>query len=258
MLWVGLQLISQEGDANWLITIKKWLHVGHVGVGENFSIIACNVWRRWWHSRYQIWHETSGIFLPVNIVLYMCGFAWAWTALHGRNASPSGCASFTPQNTCHGPRPLLKLPYWVRTGSACSTEPRARGKTRGRRKMPIGEKNTFVYIWLCIYIYECVQRNHFFHSAILCRLRFRRPNGHSEGESYPTLHWIPGVIGGYVSVARQPLMFVFFCLNDWRVRLEGGGELFCIAPIWHVVDAKANVRTVWNYFVDIAQRPHAV
>ena len=77
-------------------------------------------------------------------VLYTCGFAWAWMALRARNASPSGC---NPQNTCHGPRPGPKLAYWVRASSLCATEPRARGETRGRKeKMPIGEKNTFIYI----------------------------------------------------------------------------------------------------------------
>ena len=42
----------------------------------------------------------------------------------------------------NGTRPGPKHECWVRAGSLCDTEPRARGKTRGqKRKMPMGKKN---------------------------------------------------------------------------------------------------------------------
>ena len=80
-------------------------------------------------------------------IMYVRGFAWAWMALRARNTSPSGRASLNPQSTCHGPRPEPKLLYGVRAGSLCATEPRARGKTRGReRKKCRRVKKTRFYI----------------------------------------------------------------------------------------------------------------
>ena len=73
-------------------------------------------------------------FSPVNNVLCTFGFVWAWMALRARNASPSGGASYTSQRTCHGPRSGPKFAYWVRADSLCAAEPRARGKTRGRKR----------------------------------------------------------------------------------------------------------------------------
>ena len=87
-----------------------------------------------------------------------------------------------------------------------------------------------------------------------CRFSLRRPNGYSRGDSYPSLHWTPGVS----CIARPPLKFALFSSNARRIRLERGEELFCIAPIWHVVDANANARTVLNYLMHFAHRPRAV
>ena len=49
----------------------------------------------------------------------------------------------------HVPRPGPKLAYGVRAGSLCATEPRARGKTRGRkRKNAEGRTKHIIYICL--------------------------------------------------------------------------------------------------------------
>ena len=94
--------------------------------------------------RYHMRRRT--FFQPVNNVLYTCGFAWAWMALRARNACPSGRATCNPQSTCGGPQPGPKL-AWVRASSLCATEPRARGKTRGRKRKKCRRvKNTFIYI----------------------------------------------------------------------------------------------------------------
>ena len=78
---------------------------------------------------------------------YVRGFAWAWMALRVRNPSPGGIATLNPQSTCHGPRPGPKLACGVRAGSLRATEPRARGKTRGRkRKKCRTAKKTHLYI----------------------------------------------------------------------------------------------------------------
>ena len=59
-------------------------------------------------------------------------------------------ASFNPQSTCHGPWPGPKLAYWVRVGSLCATESRARGKTRDRkRKKYRWVKTTHLYFVVC-------------------------------------------------------------------------------------------------------------
>ena len=88
-------------------------------------------------------------FQSVYNVLCTCGFAWAWMALRARNASPGGRATLNPQSTCHGPRPGPKLAYWVRAGSLCATEPRARGKTRGRKRKKCRRvKKTHLYVCL--------------------------------------------------------------------------------------------------------------
>ena len=89
----------------------------------------------WWHSRSQIWNETS-FFYPVR------GFAKAWMALRARNPSPSGLVTLNPQSTWHGPRPGPKLVCGVRAGSLRATEPRAWGKTSRKSK---GPKNTHLY-----------------------------------------------------------------------------------------------------------------
>ena len=68
-------------------------------------------------------------------------------ALRARNPSPRGLATLNPQSTCHGPRPAPKLACGVRAGSMRATEPRARGKTRGRKgKKCQRVKKTHLYI----------------------------------------------------------------------------------------------------------------
>ena len=83
------------------------------------------------------------------LVYYVRGFVCTWMALRARNPSPSGLATLNPQSTCHGTRPGSKLAYGVRVGSLRATEPRARGKPRGRkRKNAEGWKITFVYTYI--------------------------------------------------------------------------------------------------------------
>ena len=84
------------------------------------------------------YHMRRRTFFNRLMMYYVRGFAWALMALRARNASPSGRATFNPQSTCHGARPGPKLAHGVRAGSLYTTEPRARGKTRGRKrkKMP--------------------------------------------------------------------------------------------------------------------------
>ena len=93
--------------------------------------------------RYRMSRRTFFILL----MHYVRGFACTWMALRARNPSPSGLATLNPQSTCHGPRPGPKLAYGVRAGSLHATEPRARGKTRGRkRKKRPTAKTTHFYI----------------------------------------------------------------------------------------------------------------
>ena len=75
------------------------------------------------------------------------GFECTWMALRAQNPSPSGLATSNPQSTCHGPLHGPKLACGVRAGSLRATEPRARGKTRGRkRKKCRTAKKTHLYI----------------------------------------------------------------------------------------------------------------
>ena len=68
--------------------------------------------------------------------------------LRARNAYPRGRATLNPQSTCHGPRSGPKLACGVRAGSLSATEPRARGKTRGRkRKKGEGPKK---HVYICV------------------------------------------------------------------------------------------------------------
>ena len=97
-------------------------------------------------------------FYPVSNVLRTCRFVWAWMALRSRNASLSWRSSLNPESTCHGPRPGPTLAYWVRAGSLRTTEPRARGKTRGRkrkkcRRVKTTHLYTFIYTYTYIYVY---------------------------------------------------------------------------------------------------------
>ena len=62
------------------------------------------------------------------------GFACTWMAPRVGNPSPNGLATLDPQDTCHGPRPGPKPACGIRAGSLRATEPRARGKTRGRKR----------------------------------------------------------------------------------------------------------------------------
>ena len=94
----------------------------------------------------------------VNNALCTWGFAWAWMALRARNPSPSGRATFNPQSTCHGPRPGPKYAYWVCAGSLCAMEPRARGKTRGRKTKKCRRVKKHIYIYNIYNFYEKTKR----------------------------------------------------------------------------------------------------
>ena len=112
--------------------------------GKNFPITKISIfWRLWWHSKPPISRETSDIVLTCT---WVCK---AWVALRAGNPSPSGLATLNRQSTCHGPRPGAKLAHGVRTGSLRATEPRARGKTGGRKiKKCRKVKKTYLYIYI--------------------------------------------------------------------------------------------------------------
>ena len=72
-------------------------------------------------------------------------------ALRARNHSTWGLVTMNPQSTRYGPRSGLNLRRGVRAGSLRATEPRAREKTRGRkRKMSKCQKNTFIHSNICV------------------------------------------------------------------------------------------------------------
>ena len=73
-------------------------------------------------------HEASDILLTCTWVCL------GWMALRGRNPSPSRRATLNLQSTCHGPRSGLKLACGVPAGSMRATDPRARWKSRGRKR----------------------------------------------------------------------------------------------------------------------------
>ena len=77
-------------------------------------------------------------------------FTWVCMGLDGSTCSeslPERTCHFEPHSTCHGPWLGPKLACGVRTGSLRATEPRARGKTRGRkRKRCRRAKKTHIYI----------------------------------------------------------------------------------------------------------------
>ena len=79
------------------------------------------------------------------LMCYVRGFACTWMALRARNPSPSGLATLNPQSTCHGPRPGPKLACGVRAGSLRATEPRARGKTLGRKRKRC-RRDIYIYV----------------------------------------------------------------------------------------------------------------
>ena len=73
-----------------------------------------------------------------------------WLYVRARNPSPRGLATLNPQSTCHRPRPGPKLACGFRAVSPRATEPRARGKTRGRkRKKCRWAKKTHLYLYIC-------------------------------------------------------------------------------------------------------------
>ena len=87
-------------------------------------------------------HEPSDILLTCTRAVGNCftlyqvrGFAWAWMALRDWNHSPWGLATLSPPRasaTDLGQGPNLRP--GVRAGSLCTTESRAREKTRGRKR----------------------------------------------------------------------------------------------------------------------------
>ena len=97
--------------------------------------------------RYRMRRRT--FFQPVNNVV--C--TWVCMGLDGSTCSeclPERTCHFEPPEPCHGPLPGPKLAYWVPAGSLSATEPRARGKTRGRkRKKYRRAKKTLIYMYIC-------------------------------------------------------------------------------------------------------------
>ena len=106
------------------------------------------------------------------------------------------------------------------------------------------------------YIHECDQRNPLI-ALYVAGSTFGVQTDTLEGSFiHPCVEH--QALVGCMSVARPPSKFDFLSSNARRVRVEPGGELFCIAPIWHVVDAKAYVMAVLNYLMQIAHGPRAV
>ena len=82
--------------------------------------------------RYRMSRRTS-----FNLLLYYVrGFAYTWMALRARNPSPKGTCHLEPPEHVPpaGHRPGPTLAPSVRGGSLRATEPRAREKTRGRKR----------------------------------------------------------------------------------------------------------------------------
>ena len=79
-------------------------------------------------------------------------------ALRARNASPSGRATLNPQSTCHGPPPGPKLAHGVREDSLRATEPRARGKTRSRKRKNC-RRATKTHLFKALSCLRCVGNN---------------------------------------------------------------------------------------------------
>ena len=70
---------------------QKYSHVWHVGVGENLFHHPSIFWRRWWHSRFQISHETSDILLTCT---------WVSRCVDGSTCSESLSESL-PERMCN-------------------------------------------------------------------------------------------------------------------------------------------------------------
>ena len=124
-------------------------------------------------------------------------------ALRARNASPSGRVTLNPQSTCHGPRPGPKLAYWVRAGSLCATEPRARGKTRDRKRKKCRRvKKTHLYMCVSIYILIDMSFHVFQSQGYLVAGRTESPQsiGYLKGLSPVSLQ---GTWGGKSTESRQ-------------------------------------------------------
>ena len=96
--------------------------------------------------RYHMKRRT--LFEPVNIVLCTCGFAWAWMAT---------CSECLPERAClfqpteHVPRTLAGTQTCLLGPGglpAChGAESTRKGPRSEEKKMPKGEKNTFLYMY---------------------------------------------------------------------------------------------------------------
>ena len=152
-------------DIAWCIT--SGLMSGMSVSGNNFSITKY-VWRHWWHS----WSlgdikndSCQSFFQPI------CGFAGAWMAIRGRNASPWGCAALNRKSTCHGPRPGPRRAHGVRAGSLRATEPRARKKHVAEREIKCRRaKKTHLYV----YVYTLRMYYHVWYVSKTTTLQQRR------------------------------------------------------------------------------------
>ena len=82
------------------------------------------------------------------LMYYVRGCACTWMALRAQNPSPSGLITLNPQSTCYGPRPGPKLVCGVRAGSLRAMEPRARGKTPGRKRKNAEGPKEHIYIYV--------------------------------------------------------------------------------------------------------------
>ena len=132
-MWVGLYLVNfgQEGrklvecDVNSRMLVSgKDFSIPKYLMPDDIDVIQ--------DSRHHMRRRT--LFQAVNNVICTCGFAWAWVALHARNASSSGRATFNRHTPFDGSRPGLKFTYGVWADSLCATKPRAQGKTRDRKR----------------------------------------------------------------------------------------------------------------------------
>ena len=90
--------------------------------------------------------------LEPSDILLTC--TWVCRRLDGSTcskSSPERTCDFESQSTCHGPRPGPKLACGVRASSLRATEPRARGKTRGRKRKnaDVPKKRIYMYVYKC-------------------------------------------------------------------------------------------------------------
>ena len=139
--WEETTSFQGHGDLSYYI--KSGRMSGMLVPGKNFSITKYNVWRHWWHSRSQISHEPSDIFLPCT---------WVCMGLDGSTCSeslPLGTCDFGPPE--HVPRTSARAHTCAVVFRRAPCVPRSREHEKrpaaGREKNAKVPKKTHLYIY---------------------------------------------------------------------------------------------------------------